>query len=143
MRTKLILACLVAISVHAEAAVSTAEIPFRASSEREIEDYWVHTRSAAVKVQRLDVKGYDFSFFAVFHYHGPGVLTRTIVYVYAGGPGRWDLVAMRRADAKPLSLVLVYDAAWRAVSVRSQDGPVFLTFPMSSFRGGQKSSRPK
>jgi hypothetical protein len=123
----------VAVSVHAEAAVSTFEVPSRASSEKEIEDYWARPPSGGAKFQRLEVKGYDFSFFAVFHYHGPGVRTRTIVYVYAGGPGGWELVAMRRADAKPLSLVLVYDEARRAVSVRSQEGQVFLTFPMDSF----------
>ena len=113
--------------------MSTAEIPFRASSEKEIEDYWAHPRSGGAKFQRLEVKGYDFSFFAVFHYHGGGrVLTRTTVYVYAGGPGDWTLVAMRHGQAEVLSLVLVYDEARRAVTVRSQDGQVFLTFAIDS-----------
>lgn len=112
--------------------MSTLEIPFRASHEKEIED-WARTHWEAVKVQRLEVKGYDFGFFAIFRYAGSGVPTRATVYVYAGGPRGWTLVAMRHADAKPLSLVLVYDEARRAVSVRSQEGRVFLTVPMDSF----------
>ena len=55
-----------AVSVHIEAAVSMHEIPFRASHEKEIED-WARKHFGAVKFQRLEVKGYDdFSFFAVF-----------------------------------------------------------------------------